>query len=586
MRRDYTTRNMMQSTSAPQEDSYTETKSDDKSTGGSSSSLSYCCIVENIDTPTSSKDGSGKLSDQDIDNEGNVSVVHHSLNKNVEYSTGSSASSGLGEFDNSAMCVSALNSVGPTHGEDGSTYQHAEIEVSQGLDQSNYFFDEAIFTTAGLIVSKVLTRDVETGDGNDSDNARNMMQSISASHKYSFTETEGSSSSLSAYFHDDLPPVRVIGGTNLNESSSNSYASVDFDALEAGQSSKEEEDKQLGSDLEDIFDGKQGTLSDLAPAILPLYVPDDIENRTRSSHSEQSSKVQSSAGGIIARIDDLVLVASSNTESVPIPAIALYCDLEEGTQMEPILEDETEWDRFETTNVHTLAIDNEGEHILPFLSSLPLDGLSSKTRQHVKMLYIFFWLCAIALFVSSLSVFSFNRARNNMGNEGIEVIMGKREQDVTSLVISISGEDVISDPSTPQHAAYEWIMYLDPLQLNASEVTFIQRYVLAVFYFGTDEDATWRNCGSGQVRNGKSACEEDQQRFLSGYSECQWYGIDCSQEKILSGINLGKFGWMEVVSAFFCLFVIITLIFISCQFPFYLSFIESRQQWARRPTSC
>lgn len=73
---------------------------------------------------------------------------------------------------------------------------------------------------------------------------------------------------------------------------------------------------------------------------------------------------------------------------------------------------------------------------------------------------------------------------------------------------SLSGEEELASPGSPQHRAARWISDLDPLQLDIDDPRFEQRYVLALFYYATDGD-NWQN----------------NQGWLTAQNECWWYGI-------------------------------------------------------------
>lgn len=83
------------------------------------------------------------------------------------------------------------------------------------------------------------------------------------------------------------------------------------------------------------------------------------------------------------------------------------------------------------------------------------------------------------------------------------------------LCAEITDVDVLSDPSTPQNKAYEWLVNDDSLQIDpCTYPTVQQRYALATFYFSTNGD-NW-------VDNGG---------WMSASQECEdWLGIDCNDE--------------------------------------------------------
>jgi hypothetical protein len=61
------------------------------------------------------------------------------------------------------------------------------------------------------------------------------------------------------------------------------------------------------------------------------------------------------------------------------------------------------------------------------------------------------------------------------------------------------------------------------VQIAESESKLLERYIAALFYFATDGD-NW----------------EDQTKWLSKDSTCDWYGVFCSDWGGISEINLGE----------------------------------------------
>ena len=126
---------------------------------------------------------------------------------------------------------------------------------------------------------------------------------------------------------------------------------------------------------------------------------------------------------------------------------------------------------------------------------------------------------------------------------------------VSSLTVSASSSyhnatELMRTRETPQHKALEWLFYKDDhLPGGNSQPSngddrvvrqrFVQRYVLAVFYFSTSGDG-WYSCFAGDInyclargRNNKSWLFD---------SECAWFGVSCNDD-----------GW--VTSIIFCEFI-------------------------------
>ena len=120
-----------------------------------------------------------------------------------------------------------------------------------------------------------------------------------------------------------------------------------------------------------------------------------------------------------------------------------------------------------------------------------------------------------------------------------------RRTAITTLISDISGAIVITDPTSPQFMAYNWILNDDEQQLDVKNTTqILQRYALATIYYSTNVQNTWISCGPP---DGSTACPTEEQRCLSKFSECQWTGITCEGE-IVTGISWRKFS----LSVFVC----------------------------------
>mmetsp|Transcript_37952 Transcript_37952/g.70151 ORF Transcript_37952/g.70151 Transcript_37952/m.70151 type:complete len:485 (+) Transcript_37952:123-1577(+) len=124
----------------------------------------------------------------------------------------------------------------------------------------------------------------------------------------------------------------------------------------------------------------------------------------------------------------------------------------------------------------------------------------------------------------------------------------ERATQIRELLSTISDPDLFDDPSSPQAQALEWITNEDTIEpimcpnqsgegctLNGAVNPIVQRYVLAVFYYGT-EGESWTNCseegvcdrvvtpfGVSNDRVGDTSTEN----WLSPMNECEWGGIAC-----------------------------------------------------------
>ena len=99
-----------------------------------------------------------------------------------------------------------------------------------------------------------------------------------------------------------------------------------------------------------------------------------------------------------------------------------------------------------------------------------------------------------------------------------------REEAYQLVLLAVTDGPVLANPTTPQGMALRFLLNDDAAQLDPCEVpTLVQRYALATIYFSTDGE-DWEN----------------NDRWLSGSDECNWYGIECSGGEV-TDIDLCKY---------------------------------------------
>ncbi len=122
--------------------------------------------------------------------------------------------------------------------------------------------------------------------------------------------------------------------------------------------------------------------------------------------------------------------------------------------------------------------------------------------------------------------------------------------------------DKVHTPNTPHYSAANWIINEDPRQLDRKHPNFLQRYILAFFFFHTsrNRNTRWRwceppseeetdDCTATQTtaatnENEKERGEEFFERnipfrWLSGQSECIWLGVTCMDGLTVTQLLLG-----------------------------------------------
>ena len=96
-------------------------------------------------------------------------------------------------------------------------------------------------------------------------------------------------------------------------------------------------------------------------------------------------------------------------------------------------------------------------------------------------------------------------------------------REILSLATS---EEVLRDPSTPQHQALQWLLNEDPAGLPIRDTNperLLERYILVVLY-GVTGGAYW----------------VDNSDFLSDKSVCEWSGVFCGNENSIVNLDFRK----------------------------------------------
>lgn len=134
---------------------------------------------------------------------------------------------------------------------------------------------------------------------------------------------------------------------------------------------------------------------------------------------------------------------------------------------------------------------------------------------------------------------------------------------IRETIERIVGAEKLEDRTSPYFKAFDWIQFHDPLQVTPSEEFFIQRFILALFYYSTSVEREWDG-GCAPAKEGETEdCifinlvelipdqEEDATqaipwvRWLSSTSECAWAGIQCSDDGHIRSIELSKWKWIQ-----------------------------------------
>jgi hypothetical protein len=104
----------------------------------------------------------------------------------------------------------------------------------------------------------------------------------------------------------------------------------------------------------------------------------------------------------------------------------------------------------------------------------------------------------------------------------------------TLVWASIISGDALLNQSSPQYLAADWVANNDTLAVTpVGSPQFLQRYVLAVFYFSTGGDK-WEECSRFDT------CNDDLSWLKGNQTECQWHGIRCDTPDVITRILIGN----------------------------------------------
>jgi len=150
---------------------------------------------------------------------------------------------------------------------------------------------------------------------------------------------------------------------------------------------------------------------------------------------------------------------------------------------------------------------------------------------------------------------------------GIPLAKNKREDDqpvnyretlgIREFVERVIGTEVLDDESSPSFKALRWITFNDPLQLLPQNPVFLQRFLLADFYFSTSMERPWDSCNPPNLEEGEDdKCvygklesltptvqrtpRAGSVRWVSGQHECEWVGVTCDEENQVRDVDLSK----------------------------------------------
>ena len=141
------------------------------------------------------------------------------------------------------------------------------------------------------------------------------------------------------------------------------------------------------------------------------------------------------------------------------------------------------------------------------------------------------------------------RAPNSLFDRDIPAIRAQIESGVLQRGATFDG----MEDSDPRYLALDWLLSKDIRQLTTDDENLSQRYILGLLAFAFDSLA-WYVCGEhrtfGNVTEdfANEDCAityatgqvESHKVWLSSADECDWYGVVCSSDGVVRGVELSE----------------------------------------------
>ena len=317
----------------------------------------------------------------------------------------------------------------------------------------------------------------------------------------------------------------------------------------------------------------EGKLKD--NAVITATVDAVVTPSPNSNNDEEEQIVISGTNNVVVN-DDI------NDEGIPSPI--LYDDPNNNNAGPSFTDDGL----IVATAVETL--DNEDEYIYSAIEYDP-DSKPPIHRNRRFRVYTCLSLLIVAVVVSITVVYVTRGAKTDVIETVIKLediptdpptespttnreASGIKEQIEAGILLrNVSFSD--TENNDPKYRALQWILHDDQLQLDSNDPTLYQRYVLALVAYSFDSLA-WAVCGNHRsvmdedvegavttttnsnttnttapimVDYGIEDCEvtsqttglvETKKVWLSSTGECDWYGVICSEDGVVRGLELSK----------------------------------------------
>ena len=195
--------------------------------------------------------------------------------------------------------------------------------------------------------------------------------------------------------------------------------------------------------------------------------------------------------------------------------------------------------------------EDNADTYLPSAVEFDPDAKPSMHRNRRFRLYVCLMLAAtvVGTFGAGLGLMLTSGTRFPPESLPYRATLGIRE----NLARVVSPEQ-LDDYNSPYKKALDWITFIDPMALTPDNARFLNRFVLAYFYFATSQKRPWDSdcapsdteqyeCMNSFLKDAESKNFENKTsfRWLSEISECEWAGIGCDSFNQIRSIGLSKY---------------------------------------------
>jgi hypothetical protein len=191
----------------------------------------------------------------------------------------------------------------------------------------------------------------------------------------------------------------------------------------------------------------------------------------------------------------------------------------------------------------------------PQVIAVPFDEATEKKQipfHRTKLFCRIALILLIAVIIIGLASTTILISGHNGTDDGIDYreTLGIRE-----AIEVVIGAEKLKAVQSPYAKALEWMIHQDPMALVPGDSNFIQRYVMAYFYYATTTNGPWKSCNPAIVGGSESSfCYQTIQeyleeegsekipatRWLSSAHECEFAGVVCNDKLQVVELKLSK----------------------------------------------